>query len=263
MAYHKFRLSRPLVFFDLETTGTNPVKDRIVEISILKLFPDEEEKPLEKTRRINPGQHIPEAASSVHGIYDADVKDCPRFEQIANSLNDLLSDSDIAGFNSNKFDVPMLMAEFERVGINFNVFERKFIDVQNIYHKKEQRTLSAAYRFYCGGEIENAHSANADTRATFEVLQKQLEKYEDLQNDVTFLADYSKIGNSLDLAARIVLNEDKVPVFNFGKHKGKAVFEVFSKEPSFYSWVMQGDFQKNTKDVLQQLYHQYRREREK
>lgn len=250
-----------MVFFDLETTGTNVMRDRIVEISILKVFPDREQAPVEKTRRINPGMHIPEESSAVHGIYDEDVKDCPRFSQIANSLYALLEDSDIAGFNSNKFDVPLLIEEFARANVNFSVHGHRFIDVQNIFHKKEPRTLSAAYRFYCGEELEGAHSANADTRATFEILMRQIEKYDDLQNDMEFLSDFSKGGNGLDLACRIVKNDKGEPIFNFGKHKGETVKSVLKREPSFFAWMMQGEFPKNTKDVLQQLYYQYRSEK--
>lgn len=258
MSYHNLKLSRPLVFFDLETTGTNVMRDRIVEVSLIKVFPDQDAEPLEKTRRINPEMHIPEGSSKVHGIYDEDVKDCPTFRQLAKSLYDLFEGCDIAGYNSNKFDVPLLIEEFARVGINFTVHDRRFVDVQNIFHKKEQRTLIAAYRFYCDGDLENAHSANADTRATFEVLMGQLKRYPDLENDIDFLAEYSRMGNGLDLAARIVRNDDGEPVFNFGKHKGEKVEDVFRKDPSFYSWIMQGEFAKNTKDVLQQLYFKYR-----
>ncbi|MDE7381253.1 MAG: 3'-5' exonuclease [Muribaculaceae bacterium] len=258
MVYHNLKLTRPLVFFDLETTGTNIIRDRIVEISILKIFPDQEQEPIEKTRRINPGMHIPEQSSAVHGIYDEDVKDCPRFHQIARSLHEFLEECDIAGFNSNKFDVPLLIEEFARAGINFGVHGHRFIDVQNIFHKKEPRTLSAAYRFYCNADLEDAHSANADTRATFEVLKQQLEKYDDLENDIDYLSEFSRMGNGLDLASRIVRNEKDEPVFNFGKHKGKRVEDVFRQDPSFLSWVMQGEFPKNTKDVLQQLYFQYK-----
>lgn len=254
----KLNLTRPIVFFDLETTGTNVTQDRIVEISLIKVFPDGTE--LRKTRRLNPGVPIPPASTAVHHITDEDVKDEPTFPQIAKSLAEIFADSDIAGFNSNKFDVPLLMAEFERCGINFDVNGRRFVDVQNIFHKMEQRTLVAAYRFYCGKELTEAHSAMGDTQATYEVLLSQIDRYPDLKNDVDYLAEFSKIGRNLDLAARIVLNESNEPVFNFGKHKGKTVREVLRKEPSFYDWVMQGDFQKNTKDVLTQLKYKYQNE---
>ena len=251
----KLNLIRPLIFFDLETTGTNILRDRIVEISCVKVLPDGAR--LEKTRRLNPEMHIPEAATAVHHITDEDVADAPTFRQVAKSLFDFFGDSDIAGFNSNKFDVPLLVEEFARVGINFDVNGRRFIDVQNIFHKMEQRTLVAAYKFYCGKDLTAAHSATADTMATLEVLESQLDRYPDLQNDVDFLSEFSSGGKTLDLAGRIILNDDDVPVFNFGKHKGRPVEEVLRREPSFYSWMMQGEFSKNTKDVLTRLRYKY------
>lgn len=248
-------LSRPIIFFDLETTGTSVTRDRIVELSFIKVFPDGHEE--SKSRRINPGMHIPEESTAIHGITDEDVKDAPTFAQIAKSLHEIFQECDIAGYNSNKFDVPLLIEEFARVGLPFDVSGRRFIDVQNIFHKMEQRTLVAAYRFYCGAELEDAHSALADTKATYEVLKGQLDRYPDLKNEVEFLSDFSKSGRGLDLACRIVLNDKDVPVFNFGKHKGRSVEEVLRKEPSFYSWVMEGDFPRNTKDVLTSLRYQY------
>lgn len=253
------KLKRPLVFFDLETTGTNVVTDRIVELSYIKIYPDGREE--RKTRRLNPGIHIPEASTAVHHISDEDVKDEPSFRQIAKSLYAIFEGCDIAGFNSNKFDVPLLMEEFGRCGINFDVTGRHFIDVQNIFHKMEQRTLVAAYRFYCGKELTEAHSALGDTEATYEVLKKQLDKYSELENDVESLAKFSTIGKNLDLAARIVLDDQDRPIFNFGKHKGKTVKEVLKKEPSFFDWIMQGEFPKNTKDVLYQLKYKYSQEK--
>lgn len=255
----KLNLKRPVVFFDLETTGTNVTKDRIVEISLIKVFPDGSEET--KNRRINPEMHIPEESTAIHHITDEDVKDSPTFRQIAKSLNDMFEDCDIAGYNSNKFDVPVLMEEFARAGIGFSIAGRNFIDVQNIFHKMEQRTLVAAYRFYCGSELEDAHSALADTRATYEVLKSQLDRYPDLKNDVEFLADFSRINNNIDLAGRFVYDANKVALFNFGKHKGKPVFDVFRHEPSFFDWMMQGDFPRNTKDVLMQLRYEYDRQR--
>lgn len=252
----KLKLERPLLFFDLETTGTNILKDRIVEICILKLFPDGHYE--EKNRKLNPGIPIPEAAIAVHHITNEDVADEPTFRQVARSMLEYFEDCDIAGFNSNKFDVPLLIEEFSRVGLKFEVSGRHFIDVQNIFHKKEPRTLEAAYRFYCGKEeLPNAHSASADTKATMEVLLGQLEKYEDLGTDVASLSEFSSGGKNLDFAGRIILNDEDVPVFNFGKHKGKPVKDVLKREPSFYSWVMQGEFSKNTKDVLTRLKHKY------
>lgn len=251
----KLNLTRPLVVFDLETTGTNIMRDRIVEISAVKVFPDGEK--IVKTKRLNPEMHIPEEATAVHHITDEMVASEPTFRQVAKSLHSFFEDCDVAGFNSNKFDVPLLVEEFARAGINFDVSGRRFIDVQNIFHKMEQRTLVAAYKFYCGKNLEGAHSANADTLATLEVLESQVERYPELENDVAFLSQFSSGGRSLDLASRIVLNDDDVPVFNFGKHKGRSVEEVLRKEPSFFSWIMQGEFPKNTKDVLTQLRYKY------
>lgn len=250
----KLNLERPLIFFDLETTGTNIVSDRIVEISLIKVLPDGTDET--KTRRINPEMHIPEASTAIHHITDEDVKDCPTFRQIAKSLLELFEGCDIAGYNSNKFDIPLLIEEFSRAGLNFSLTGRNLIDVQNIFHKMEQRTLVAAYKFYCGKNLEDAHSANADTRATYEVLMSQLDRYPELKNDARELAEFSRSGRNLDLAGRVVLNDKDVPVFNFGKHRGKPVVEVFRREPSFYSWMMQGDFAKNTKDVITVLYRE-------
>ncbi|MDE6753089.1 MAG: 3'-5' exonuclease [Muribaculaceae bacterium] len=255
----KLKLERPLIFFDLETTGTNITHDRIVELSYIKVFPDGTEE--RKTRRLNPEMHIPEESSAIHHITDEMVANEPTFRQIAKSLLEIFSGSDIAGYNSNKFDVPLLMEEFGRCGLNFDVAGRRFIDVQNIFHKKEQRTLIAAYKFYCGEELTGAHSAFEDTEATYKVLLGQLEMYDDLENDVEFLSKFSSVGRNVDLAARIVLNDKDQPVFNFGKHKGKTVKEVLRREPSFYDWIMQGDFPKNTKDVLTQLKFKYMKEK--
>lgn len=250
----KLNLKRPIVFFDLETTGTNVTRDRIVEISYIKVYPDGTEE--ERQMLVNPGMPIPAESTAVHHITDEMVADKPKFADIAPLLREMFTGSDIAGFNSNKFDVPMLIEEFSRVGMRFDVFNRKFVDVQNIFHKMEPRTLIAAYKFYCGLDLTDAHSAKADTRATYEVLKKQLEKYEDLPNDVEGLNDFSRIKGSVDLSARVVRNDNGVEVFNFGKHKGKPVKEVFKSEPSFYHWVMQGDFPKDTKDVLSAIYYQ-------
>ena len=241
-------IKNPLIFFDLETTCIDIIKDRIVEISMIKVFPDGHEEV--KTRRINPEMHIPEEASAVHSIYDEDVKDEPRFREIAKSLAAFIEGCDFAGFNSNKFDVPMLAEEFLRAGVDVDMKKHKFIDVQNIFHKMEQRTLIAAYKFYCNKDLENAHSALADTRATYEVLQAQVERYEELQNDVAFLADFSSRSNNVDYAGRVVYNNKGVEVFSFGKHKGRPVEEVFREEPSYYAWIMNGDFPQYTKKVL-------------
>lgn len=251
----KLHLTRPLVFFDLETTGTNVLRDRIVEISVVKLFPDGHYE--EKTRRVNPGMPIPPGATAIHHISDDDVKDEPLFERIANSLLTWLDDCDIAGYNSNKFDVPLLIEEFKRANLKFDTSGRNFIDVQNIFHKMEQRTLVAAYRFYCGKELDGAHSASADTLATMEVLLGQLDRYPQLKGDVKSLADFSNIDRALDLAGRVVLNEKGEPIFSFGKHKGKTVEEIVKNEPSFLHWIFQGDFPENTKNVLRGLMYKY------
>ncbi|MCH5233481.1 MAG: 3'-5' exonuclease [Muribaculaceae bacterium] len=254
----KLNLERPLIFFDLETTGTNVIHDRIVELSYIKIYPDGTEE--KKSRRLNPGIPIPPASTAVHHITDEDVKNEPTFRQIAKSLNEIFEGCDLAGFNSNKFDVPLLMEEFNRSGINFDLSGRHLIDVQNIFHKMEQRTLVAAYKFYCGKDLEGAHSALADTEATYEVLKEQIRKYDDLENDVKSLAKFSGSERNLDLAGRITLDENERPVFNFGKHKGKTVKEVLKREPSFFDWIMQGEFPKNTKDVLMQLKYKYSHE---
>lgn len=244
-------LKRPIIFFDLETTGVNSMHDRIVELSYIKVMPDGAEK--EDTLRFNPGMPIPEQATAVNHITDEDVKDCPAFKERAKDIAAIFTGCDIAGFNSNRFDVPLLVEELLNAGVNFDYTRCRFIDVQTIYHKLEQRTLSAAYKFYCGQDLDNAHSANADTRATYEVLKAQLDRYDSLQNDVGFLADFSTHNNNVDLAGRIIYNENHVPVFNFGKYKGRPVSEVLVKDPGFYGWMIKGDFPQDTKNVLTSL----------
>lgn len=251
----QLNLIRPIIFFDLETTGTSVTSDRIVEISLIKVFPDGHTE--EKTRRINPERHIPEESTAIHHITDDDVKDAPTFRQIAKSLHELFDDSDIAGFNSNKFDVPLLIEEFGRAGLSFDVSGRNFVDVQGIFHKMEQRTLVAAYRFYCGKDLTDAHSATADTRATYEVLLSQLERYPDLKNDVQALAEFSSGGRNVDLAGRMVYDDNHEPIFNFGKNKGRKVKDIVRHEPGFIQWIMQGDFPKETKDQLRRLQYEY------
>ena len=247
----KLNLKNPIVFFDLETTGVNITNDRIVEISYLKVFPNGNE--VSRTMRINPEMHIPEQASEVHGIYDDDVKDCPTFKQVAKDVAHDFEGADIAGFNSNRFDVPLLAEEFLRAGVDLDMTRRKFIDVQVIFHKMEQRTLSAAVKFYCGKELEGAHSADADTRATYEVLQAQLDRYDELQNDIAWLSEFSSHTRNVDFAGRIVYDDKGVEVFNFGKYKGIPVVEVLRRDPGYYSWIMQGDFSLNTKQVLTRI----------
>ena len=248
----KLNLKNPLVFFDLETTGTNINADRIVEICYLKVYPNGNEE--SKTLRINPEMHIPEASSAIHGIYDADVADCPTFKDVAKKIAADIEGCDLAGFNSNRFDIPVLAEEFLRAGVDVDLMKRKFVDVQVIYHKLEQRTLSAAYKFYCGKNLEDAHTAEADTRATYEVLKAQLDHYpEVLENDITFLSNYSSFNKNVDFAGRIVYNEQGVEVFNFGKYKGMSVAEVLKRDIGYYGWIMQGDFTLNTKNVLTKI----------
>jgi len=247
----ELNLKRPIVFFDLETTGVDTAKDRIVEISMVKVMPNGEE--IVRTRLINPQMHIPEDATAIHGITDEDVKDAPTFAQIAKTLSQFIEGCDFGGFNSNRFDLPMLVEEFLRAGVDVDFRRRKFIDVQNIFHKMEQRTLVAAYRFYCDKELDNAHSAEADTRATYEVLKAQLDRYPELQNDVTALAEFSTRGEVVDYAGRIVYNDKGIEVFNFGKYRGRSVSEVFQEEPSYYSWMMNGDFPLYTKKIITEI----------
>lgn len=247
----KLNLRNPLVFFDLETTGIDISKDRIVEISMVKVMPNGEE--IVKTRRINPGMPIPPESTAIHGITDEDVKDCPKFKEIAKSLAAQIEGCDLAGFNSNRFDIPLLAEEFLRAGVDVDLNRRKFIDVQTIFHKMEQRNLTAAYKFYCNKDLANAHSAEADTMATYEVLKAQLDRYPELENDVNFLSKYSSFTNNVDFAGRMIYNEKGQEVINFGKYKGRLVEEVLKSDPSYYSWIMNGDFPLNTKKMLTEI----------
>ena len=248
----QLNLNRPMVFFDLETTGTNISTDRIVEISVVKVMPDGEQ--IVRTRRINPEMPIPADATAVHHITDEDVKDCPSFRQVAKSLREFMVGCDFCGFNSNRFDLPLLAEEFLRAGVEVDFFDKaKYVDVQNIFHKKEERTLVAAYRFYCGKELEAAHSANADTMATYEVLCAQLDKYGDLENSVEFLSEFSSRGKSADFAGRIGYDNEGKEIFTFGKYKGQRVEDIFAKEPSYYDWMMNGDFPQYTKRVITKI----------
>jgi DNA polymerase-3 subunit epsilon len=244
----KLNLNKPLAFFDLETTGINVTKDRIVEISVLKVMPDGTE--IIKSWRINPGIPIPEKASKIHGIYDADVADKPAFAIAGKEINQFIDNSDLAGYNSNKFDVPLLVEEFIRADIDFDVKKRKLVDVQVVFFKKEPRTLGAAYRFYCDRELENAHSAESDVLATYEVLKAQIEKYDDLKNDVNQISKFSSQINSADFAGMVLYNDQNKEIFNFGKHKGETVESIFEKEPGYYNWIMNSDFPLYTKKVL-------------
>ena len=244
----KLKLKNPLIFFDLETTGIDVVNDRIVEFSYLKIFPDGREEV--KTMRLNPTIPIDPRATEIHGISDNDVKDAPTFTVVAQSIANTFEGSDIAGFNSNKFDLPLLAEEFLRSGIDFDLKKRKFIDVQVIFHKLEQRTLSAAYKFYCEKDLENAHSAEADTRATYEILEAQLDKYIELENDVDQLSKFSAHNRNVDFVGRIIYDDNDVELINFGKYKGIPVEEVLEKDPGYYGWIMNSDFPLYTKRVL-------------
>lgn len=259
----KLNLTKPIVVFDLETTGLSIGKDKIIEISMIKVYPDGTEE--EVTMRLNPGVHIPMEITTLTGISDADVADKPRFEQVAYDIKDFIANSDLAGYNSNKFDIPMLVEEFLRAGVEFSVVGRNLVDVQNIFHKMESRTLSAAYKFYCHKDLD-AHHADNDTRATLEVLMSQLDMYEGREvkdkygntttpivNDMQQLATFSKASNWVDLVGHIYLNDNCVECFNFGKYKGQPVEEVFRKEPSYFSWMMNADFPLSTKQVIQRI----------
>lgn len=248
----KLNLKNPIVFFDLETTGTNINSDRIVEISYLKIYPNGNEE--SKTMRINPEMPIPASATAVHGITNEDVQDCPVFKQVARNVARDFEGADIAGFNSNRFDVPVLAEEFLRAGVDdIDLGRHKLVDVQVIFHKMEQRTLSAAYKFYCGKNLEDAHTAEADTRATYEVLQAQLERYPELQNDVAYLSEFSCFTHNVDFAGRMVYDENGVEIFNFGKYKGQSVSDVLRRDPGYYSWILNSDFTLNTKSALTRI----------
>ena len=258
----KLKLKNPLVVFDLETTGTSISRDRIVEVAMIKVLPDGSEET--KCRKLNPTIPIPTEVSLIHGIYDEDVKDAPTFKQVARSLAQWLDGCDLGGFNVVHFDLPMLVEEFLRADVAFDIDNRKVVDAQKIFHLMEKRNLSAAYKFYCDKELINAHSAEADTRATYEVLTAQIERYEGqevvdslgkkigtIENDMDSVNRLSQ-NKMVDLAGRIVLKEG-VEVFNFGKHRGKSVIEVLKSEPSFYDWMMKGDFSLDTKRKLTQI----------
>jgi DNA polymerase-3 subunit epsilon len=258
-------LTKPLVFLDLETTGINPVTDRIIEAALLKALPGGETEL--KSWRINPGIPIPQVTTKIHGICDDDVKDCPTFDKIAPKIIEFIGNADLAGYNSNKFDIPLLIEECLRAGLDFDLKNRRLIDVQQIFHLMEPRNLSAAYKFYCNRKLENAHSAEADVKATYEVLLSQIKKYEDteietkngelvkpVQNNMQALSELTGGKKVIDLVGRIVLNESGIEVFNFGKYKDKPIEEVFRKEPSYYHWIMNGEFALYTKKIVTQIY---------
>ena len=244
----QLQLKKPLAFLDLETTGTNIVTDRIVEISYYKVYPNGREET--KTIRINPEMHIPEKATAIHGITDEDVKNCPTFKEVAKEIARDLEGCDLAGYNSNKFDIPLLAEEFIRADVDIDLMKHKFIDVQVIFHKMEQRTLSAAYKFYCDKDLMNAHGAEADAKATYEILKAQLDRYSDLKNDVDFLADFTTQTKNVDFAGRIIYNENSEEIINFGKYKGQKVTDVLKKDIGYYGWIMNGDFSLHTKKIL-------------
>ncbi|MGE7774662.1 3'-5' exonuclease [Chitinophaga caseinilytica] len=247
------QLTRPLAVIDLETTGTNVATDRIIEIAVIKVMPDRSVQ--RKVKRINPQMPIPAASTAIHGIRDEDVADAPTWKQAANEFRQFLEQCDIAGYNSNRFDIPMLVEEFLRVGLTFDVKDRRFVDVQKIFHLMEKRTLSAAYKFYCDKDLTNAHSAEADAVATFEILEAQLERYAtQLKADVDALAQFTKEDEYVDFARRIV-RQNGTEIFNFGKYKGRAVRDVLKSEPQYYDWMMKAEFPLNTKEKLTEIYH--------
>ncbi len=247
----KLNLEKPIVFFDLETTGVNIGTDRIVEISILKVFPNGNKE--SKTWLVNPEMEIPKDSSDIHGITNEQVVTEPTFNELASQVSELIAGCDLAGFNSNRFDIPLLAEELMRAGIDFDMNDRKAIDVQVIFHKKEQRTLSAGYQFYCGKELEGAHGAEADTNATYEILLAQIEKYDDIGNTVDVLSEFSTHGKRADFAGFILMNDDDQEVFSFGKYKNRTVEEVFKENPGYNNWMQNADFPLFTKKVLREI----------
>ncbi|CAL2104343.1 DNA polymerase III subunit epsilon [Tenacibaculum sp. 190130A14a] len=247
----ELNLTRPIIFFDLETTGISIATDRVVEISILKVFPNGNKEG--KTWLVNPEIEIPREASEIHGITNEKVVTEPTFKELAPQINEMIQGCDLAGFNSNRFDIPLLAEELLRAGIDFDMDDRKAIDVQVIFHKKEQRTLSAGYQFYCGKTLEDAHSAEADTLATYEILKAQLDKYEDIENSVDALSEFSSHTQRADFAGFILFNDKQEEIFSFGKYKGRTVEEVLKENPGYNSWMQNADFPLYTKKVLRQI----------
>lgn len=266
----QLELSRPLLFFDIESTGLSISSDSIIELSFVKVLSGEEQRI--KTWRIKPWdyenkcqRHINPDASKIHGVTDDMLTDCPTFYELADEIASWLSDCDFAGFNSTKFDLPMLAEEFERVklagkDLKVDLHSPMMVDVQNIFHTMEPRNLKAAYRFYCDAELEDAHSAEADTLATYEVLKAQLERYPELKNDVKFLSKFSTVKNNVDFSGFLVYDKEGEPVINFGKHKGKKLQEIFDTEPSYFSWVLQGNFPLDTKSRFTEFQEKYKLE---
>ena len=244
----ELNLSKPICFFDLETTGTNIAKDRIVEIAILKVYPNHNKESF--TLRVNPGVPIPKEVSEIHGIYDKDVADEPHFKDLASKIFNFIKDSDLAGYNSNRFDIPLLAEEMLRAEVDFDMKNAVKVDVQTIFHKKEKRTLEAAYKFYCDKDLTDAHTAEADTNATYEVLKSQLDRYEDLENNTKWLAEFSAHKKFADFAGMVQYDKNGDEVFGFGKHKGKKVEDILDREPGYYNWIQNADFPLYTKKVL-------------
>ncbi|GHS85935.1 DNA polymerase III subunit epsilon [Bacteroidia bacterium] len=262
----ELNLTKPLCVFDIETTGLILATDRIVEICLHRIDPDHSERTL--TLRLNPTIRIPREVSAIHGIYDQDVADCPTFKAVANELVTFMKDCDLAGYNAISFDIPILVEEFLRVGVNFDMTNRRFVDVQNIFHRMERRTLSAAYKFYCQKKLEGAHGAEVDTLATYEILKAQLDRYQNepyeetngqvsypVINDVSALATFSTLRKNVDFAGVMVYNQQGLPTFNIGKHKGKLVTDVFRTEPSYYNWMMNADFTLYTKKIITEIHN--------
>jgi len=254
----ELHINRPLAFIDLETTGTNLAKDRIVEIAVMKLMPDGNVH--EKETLVNPEMPIPAQVTAIHKISDAEVKDAPTFSQVAKSFFLFLDDCDLCGFNSIRFDLPILVEEFHRAGVTFDLSNRRFVDVQRIFHVMEPRNLKAAYKFYCEKNLEDAHTAMADVKATYEVLKAQLDRYNgSLKNDVDFLHEFSKDGDYVDLGKRMYYNNG-LEIFNFGKHKGKSVMEVFKAEPSYYDWILKSEFPFEFKEKVKSIRERMKKE---
>ena len=244
----KLKLERPIVFFDLETTGLNITKDRIVEIAIQKIYPNGNSE--SKNWLVNPTIPIPKESTEIHGISDKKIINEPTFKEIANEVNTLIHNCDLAGYNSNRFDIPLIAEEFIRAGINFSMKNRKSIDIQNIFHKLEKRTLVAAYKFYCNKELINAHSASSDTNATYEILLAQIDKYDELENNINFLANFSQQAKFVDLAGFIRLNEKGQEVLSFGKYKNITLYQIWIENPGYFSWINNADFPNFTKKIM-------------
>lgn len=248
----RLQLTRPLAFIDLETTGVNLATDRIIEIAIVKLMPDG--STVVKRKLINPQIPIPQATTDIHGITDEMVKDAPTFKQVANEVRQFLDNCDLAGYNSHRLDFPLLVEEFLKAGLNFDISDKNLLDVQKVYHMMEPRTLGAAYKFYCEKQLENAHAAEADAQATMEILQAQVEKYEQLGNSVDSIIKFTGKEEIVDFARRFVM-DNGVEVVNFGKHKGRPLVDVLKSEPQYYDWMMKGEFPLHTKQKLTEIFN--------